>query len=289
MNKIDELAKKHLGQNTNYDKEYNPSLLVKIPRIYNRELLGIDNNYSFYGSDVWNAYEVSFLTTTGLPINGIVKLIIASDSLYHIESKSLKLYLNSFNMTKLKYSISDSINAFIETIKSDIELLLENKISVFFSEECNYKPSPVFLEYENIMDLIKYEELDFNKKKLTVNDILDEFENCIYTNLLRSNCRVTNQPDWGNVYISYKANKSLNLKSFIQYIVAMREMNHFHEEICEDIYINLFDLLNPSELMVSCLYTRRGGIDINPIRASDKNLVPNIFNNEIFISKTSRQ
>jgi len=91
--------------------------------------------------------------------------------------------------------------------------------------------------------------------------------------VLRSNCRVTNQPDWGDVYIAIKGEKTVTPESLLQYIVSMRKENHFHEEICECIYKRLYDLVNPDELFVACLYTRRGGIDINPLRASSREVM----------------
>ena len=109
---------------------------------------------------------------------------------------------------------------------------------------------------------------------------------------LRSNCRVTNQPDWGDVYVHIKGNYSVTPESLLQYIVSMRKENHFHEEICECIYKRLWDLLQPQELFVACLYTRRGGIDINPVRASSHEVLytyGNIVSSIIACTKTARQ
>ena len=120
---------------------------------------------------------------------------------------------------------------------------------------------------------VDVEDMEFNRYNedpniLEVVDTVPEIDHNWMSAVLRSNCRVTNQPDWGDIYISIKGNKTVTPESLLQYIVSMRRENHFHEEICECVYKRLHDLLEPDNLFVSCLYTRRGGIDINPARAS---------------------
>ena len=147
------------------------------------------------------------------------------------------------------------------------------------------------LDHEAAQKLFdSYEEDEYILKLWGKGNIHTKF---LHSYSLRSNCRVTNQPDWGDVFMYYKGTRSLTEESFLKYIVSMRKENHFHEEICELIYKRLYDILNPEELFVACLYTRRGGIDINPVRASNSKLLLTIayhLNNPYVLNtKTMRQ
>lgn len=290
-----EIASKHLGKvgGDGYSDQYDPSLLVKIPRYLNRVDYNIDsNNLPFNGYDVWNAYEISCITDKGLPVVGMVKIIYSSDSIYHVESKSLKLYLNSFNMTKSGLNVEIAIQNIKSRIETDLYLLLETDVIVSFFTNEDYKGT--FLSFTDVMSLVDEDSLTINDYALKATQLEKTNSNGKHidwkSNLLRSNCRVTNQPDWGDIYIHMKSNEIPTPTSFIKYIVSHRSVSHFHEEICEMVYKQLWDEFKPEELMVSCLYTRRGGIDINPIRASKKELIPDWYTSEYFlIQKTLRQ
>jgi 7-cyano-7-deazaguanine reductase len=140
---------------------------------------------------------------------------------------------------------------------------------------------------------LKFNSYNEDPALLKVVDANPASDTRYHTSSLRSNCRVTNQPDWGDVYVYIKGEKAITPDSFLQYIVSMRKENHFHEEICECIYKRLYDLLSPDELFVTCLYTRRGGIDINPIRASSEQVLKEeahiLYNHEVVCNKTMRQ
>lgn len=308
MTKIEDIASVHLGKagDGSVVKPYvtpdyaDASLLVAIPRKLNRDHYNIEEtNIPFVGYDSWNCYEVSFLLDNGFPVNCVVKITYPSNSKYIVESKSLKLYLNSYNMDKMGSTVTHAKNVFIQKVIRDLceVLTCDVSVSVFISDsDIEHPPvDEVFLRVENMVDVDK-----INFPWYTENpDILNPVPNRsiipfqVRSNSLRSNCRVTNQPDWGDVYIYMDANHVPSLESLLQYIVSMRKENHFHEEICECIYKRLWDKFNPSELFVACLYTRRGGIDINPVRASSSYLLGkysyNMMTPGIRVKKTMRQ
>lgn len=296
------IAGKHLGQvgGAGYSDTYDPSLLVEIPRYLNREAYGIDDNdLPFVGGDVWNAYEVSAITTKGLPVVGMLKIWYPADSKLHVESKSIKLYLNSFNMTQLGETDHECIKLLKQRVKKDLSDLLQTKVQVeMFTSE--HSPSYSFKGYAPLDALVDLNAIEFTSyhsdaSQLSSDEVDEDFEMGeikVQSNLLRSNCRVTNQPDWGDVFIHIKPKKGSapNLESLAKYIVSHRQVSHFHEEICEMVYMHLKEAYEPEELMVACLYTRRGGLDINPIRASHKKLVPGFFTDiTCRMAKTLRQ
>ena len=296
------IAGKHLGQvgGAGYSDTYDPSLLVEIPRYLNREAYGIDdNNLPFVGGDVWNAYEVSAITTKGLPVVGMLKIWYPADSKLHVESKSIKLYLNSFNMTQLGETDHECIKLLKQRVKKDLSDLLQTKVQVeMFTSE--HSPSYAFKGYAPLDALVDLNAIEFTSyhsdatqlETEEVDEDVEIGEIKVQSNLLRSNCRVTNQPDWGDVFIHIKPKAGVvpDLESLAKYIVSHRQVSHFHEEICEMIYMHLKEAYNPEELMVACLYTRRGGLDINPIRASHKKLIPGFFTDiTCRMAKTLRQ
>ena len=295
--KVVEIAGKHLGKvgGDGYSDQYNPELLVKIPRYLNREGYGLTGK-EFVGVDVWNCYEVSAITTKGQPVAGMLKIVCPSDSENHVESKSIKLYLNSFNMTRLGDTAKDCINAIEARVKRDLDELLETNTTVTFFADAKDGDALSFQGFTNIADAANLDEIDFTAFKSDSSqleggykpEVGDELR--VYSNLLRSNCRVTNQPDWGDVYIYMKGEDLPTPESLAKYIVSHRTVSHFHEEICEMVYAHLTERFSPERLMVSCLYTRRGGLDINPIRASHSFAIPEFFTNPSFrIAKTLRQ
>ena len=291
---VKEIASKHLGKvgGDGYKDTYDPSLLVKIPRILNREGYGLTGK-EFTGVDVWNAYEVSAITTKGQPVAGMLKIVCPSDSDNHVESKSIKLYLNSFNMTQIGNTAADCIKGIEARVKRDLDELLDTDTTVtFYASEFETEPLSFSDEYKDLSEVTNLDLIDFTAFKSDASQ-LEEGEGKrlkVRSNLLRSNCRVTNQPDWGDVFIYIEGDKVPSPESLAKYIVSHRTVSHFHEEICEMIYAHLTERFKPELLMVACLYTRRGGIDINPIRATHQMLIPDFFTNPDFtIRKTLRQ
>lgn len=286
MNEIEQIASKHLGKAGDGSvvapyktpDQSDSTLLVAIPRELNRTQYNLDGS-EFYGFDSWNAYEVSFLTDNGYPVNCVAKIVYDSSSACIVESKSLKLYLNSFNMERMGKTIKEATANARTQMEYDLSVALETDIDIFLhlADERNVRSTePVdtwefYLLESEIDDLsdVVFDEYNESPDILKVDDSRDEWSSgtlSVWTPSLRSNCRVTNQPDWGDVYIHMKGESYPTSESLLKFIVSMRSENHFHEEICECIYKRLLDKFEPSELFVTCLYTRRGGIDINPVR-----------------------
>ena len=291
-----EIASKHLGTvgGAGYKDTYAPDLLVKIPRKLNREGYGLTGE-EFKGVDVWNCYEVSAITTKGQPVAGMLKIVCPSNSENHVESKSIKLYLNSFNMTQIGDNAADCITGIEARVKRDLDELLETTTTVsFYASEFETEPLSFSDDYEDLGEVVNLDEIDFTAFKSDADQLqeadYDGDELKLRSNLLRSNCRVTNQPDWGDVFIYMKGGSLPGADSLAKYIVSHRTVSHFHEEICEMIFAHLTERFGPDQLMVACLYTRRGGLDINPIRATHSSLIPQFFTDpEFTIRKTLRQ
>jgi 7-cyano-7-deazaguanine reductase len=277
--------------------EVDASLLVAVPRKLNRTQYDIEEeSLPFVGADAWNAYEFSTLMVNGFPVSGWLKFAYSSDTPNIVESKSVKLYLNSYNMAKTMWTWDGLYNV-QETIERHMSEAVGGKVhcSIFTGDFDTQRP--LNGDFVSLEDFVNVEEIDFSHYNespeiLQVVDSSGRYADKWRSSSLRSNCRVTNQPDWGDVYIHIRGKKTVTPESLLQYIVSMRRENHFHEEICECIYKRLHDMLEPTELLVTCLYTRRGGIDINPIRASNTFLIDgiaNIASHNIPCTKTARQ
>ena len=267
----DIIASTHLGKKSEGSKTYDPSLLVVVPREENRRQYNIDNNnLPFFGFDVWHAYEFSCLSGNGLPITRVIKLKYNCNNDFLIESKSLKLYLNSFNMTKFGKNIQECLDICKNIIQKDLSEKLQTHVELEYLDE-NSKRSEIFSDFENIMDFVDESTITIENFKETPELLeVEELEKSEYRlkfDSLRSNCRVTHQPDFGDLFIYYKSNKHVKEDSLVKYLCSFRSEYHFHEECVEMIFKRISDLLNDNdELMVCALYTRRGGIDISPVR-----------------------
>lgn len=284
---------KILGQKSVFPVKYDPSLLDPVPRSENREIYNItDENPGFLGFDVWHAWEVGFLTNNGLPVAGVLKIIYPQTSPFIVESKSLKLYLNSFNMTHLGASPQEGISILLQTVQNDLDRVLEARPTVAFFAGANESEFDFtdFLNLEETYDfsVLQFQDFVESSELLLQGEGVNDLRWC--SNLLRSNCKVTFQPDWGSVFIHLKGEKGPSQEGLMKYLVSFRNENHFHEEVCEMIYKRLWDTFAPEELMVTCIYTRRGGIDICPVRASHAKLLPTaLLNPRIVSEKLFRQ
>jgi 7-cyano-7-deazaguanine reductase len=289
-----------LGKTSSTPEHYDPSLLFRIPRSENREQYGIiDSNLPFVGYDIWNCYELSFLTDNGLPVSRVLKMIYSSESQYLVESKSLKLYLNAFNMEGFGKTIEEAEDRVAVLIKNDLEAILETVVQVTLFNSGSEEKEP-FEELQNseLTNLVtkeKQESLLFSRftesPELLQSKLTDKIHAYNFqTDLLRSNCRVTNQPDWGDLFVKMESKHQIELSSILEYLVSFRKENHFHEEVVEMIYKRFIDYFEPEKLMVAAMYTRRGGIDINPIRATHLELVDAvIISPNCRVKKTMRQ
>ena len=276
MNNItDTAASKLLGKKIEGCDTYNPSFLVAVPRTENRIRYNIDeNNMPFDGFDVWHAYEFSSMTQNGLPYTRVLKLKYSCCSEFIVESKSLKLYLNSFNMSRYGKNIKESLNICAKVIQKDLSELLKTEVVLFFLD-VDTEHTKIFDGFKNVLDFVDSDNLMIENFKespelLEVEETRVIKEYFLNFDSLRSNCRVTHQPDFGSAFIYYKSKQHIKESSLIRYLCSFRCEYHFHEECCEMVYKRLFDLLDDEndELMVCILYTRRGGIDICPIRYS---------------------
>lgn len=287
-----------LGKQASNPERYDASLLFRIPRAENRVHYDLDAKaLPFTGVDVWNCYELSFLTDNGLPVSRVLKLIYAAESEFLVESKSLKLYLNSFNMEAFGKTIDEALQKVQQTIAHDLSALLGAEVIAVLLSEKDEELVP-FGKLAQLTDLIPEDQLlaaVFSHYletpallKATDTDTVRQY--AFRSDLLRSNCRVTNQPDWGDLFVVMEAECDIDLASVVAYLVSFRKENHFHEEVVEMIYKRFYDIFRPKKLMVAAMYTRRGGIDINPLRASHVEMIDDAFvSRECRLGKTLRQ
>jgi 7-cyano-7-deazaguanine reductase len=262
MKKTDEnLINAPLGKKSPYINTYSPSLLFPVSRKPKRVELGLNGSVPFTGLDIWNAFEVSWLNSKGKPVVAIAEFKVPCESTYIVESKSFKLYLNSFNGSKF--------NSFLqvkELLEKDVSACTESKITVNLQslEESSQVIGNFAGKCIDYLDIECFEYMP-NPQLLTTNKKF--IEETIYTDLLKSNCLVTGQPDWGSIQISYKGNQ-IDHESLLKYIVSLRDHNEFHEQCVERIFCDLQKHCQPQWLSVYARYTRRGGLDINPYRVS---------------------
>ena len=256
-----------LGKDTNYPTEYQPEILYPISRAPAREKYAHIEAIQ-QGTDWWHIFEISWLNAAGVPQVAIGRMTLPASSPNLIESKSLKLYFNSLNFAKF-----ESKSAFIATVEQDLSKAAEAdvKLDLFHVDELDIaKPEGICLD-ELIPERLENHP---DATLLALDNKIDEnVEVQLYSHLLRSNCPVTGQPDWGTVFIRYQGKKPC-YKSILAYIISYRQHNGFHEQCVEQIFADIWQNLKPEKLMVYATYTRRGGLDINPCRVSDFTWMP---------------
>ena len=247
--------------------------MQSVPRRLNREGLGIVEQQLFnQGADVWTCYELSWLNSNGLPQVAIADVEIDFKSENLIESKSFKLYLNSFNQTKFA-----SIEEVEQTLTRDLSQCASGQVSVKIHKLADYTNQPIVNFAGECIDEqeIQIESYTFSNQHLE-NVAEDEIvEETLVSHLLKSNCLITSQPDWGSVQIHY-VGKRLNREKLLRYLVSFREHNEFHEQCVERIFTDLMQFAKPEKLTVYARYTRRGGLDINPFRSNFERVPVNL-------------
>ncbi|HLR17937.1 MAG TPA: NADPH-dependent 7-cyano-7-deazaguanine reductase QueF [Alcanivoracaceae bacterium] len=265
-----------LGKHTEFVDEYDPQQLYAIPRKVSREGLGITEPLPFEGEDIWNAYELSWLDAEGKPQVAIAEVRVPASSPYLVESKSFKLYLNSFANTRF-----DTWDAVAATIKQDISATAEATATVLLLPLDEAAMLPKWNAQGVCLDTLPllqaadedgpvgkpWLELDAERK--------GEVSETFYSHLLRSLCPVTGQPDWAMLEISYRG-APISAQHLLQYLVSFRQQTGFHERIVEQTFMDISAVLKPEELLVSARFTRRGGLDINPYRSSTTVEVANL-------------
>jgi len=252
-----------LGKEVSYTSVYSPELLFPVPRALGRKSLGLDGKVPFIGQDIWNAYEVSWLEPGGKPRIGIAEIVFAIDSLNIIESKSLKLYLNSFNQTC--FSSPEQV---VETIEKDLQRVAGGEVSVKLKLPAAFGDFSFKEPGGLCIDDLEVEADSYSRDTSFLTCGQTTVEECVYSNLLRSNCPVTGQPDWATVIIHYSGQR-MSHSGLLRYIISFREHIGFHENCVEQIFVDLMDQCQPDKLSVYARFTRRGGIDINPFRSTD--------------------
>ncbi|HHW7447524.1 TPA: NADPH-dependent 7-cyano-7-deazaguanine reductase QueF [Pasteurella multocida] len=261
----DSLDKLKLGQQTQYASNYDRTLLQPVPRHLNRDTLGITHIQPFhFGADIWTAYEISWLNLNGLPQVAIADVAIDSQSENLIESKSFKLYLNSFNQSK--FATFEEVQ---QHLTQDLSNCAKGKVSVKLHPLSKYCHEPIVELAGECIDQqdIEINDYQFNPEILT-NCTHDQMvKESLVSHLLKSNCLITNQPDWGTLQIRYEG-KQIDREKLLRYIISFRQHNEFHEQCVERIFCDLMQFAKPDKLTVYARYTRRGGLDINPFRSN---------------------
>lgn len=266
-----------LGQSTHYPKTYAPDMLYPIPRALGRAKLALPADALSIGMDWWQVFEMSWLNSQGISQVAMARLAIPATSNYIVESKSLKLYFNSLNFTEF-----DNQQAFKATVEKDLSACLKTDVTLEIFEVNIANSLPISAPQGDCID----NALDNSDKKIAiVSDVdpssltvahqgaADSQLQILHSHLLRSNCPVTNQPDWGTLEIQIDS-QPIDRAGLLEYILSFRQHNGFHEQCVEQIFSDLTQVFAPKKLMVRAWYTRRGGIDINPCRVSDISLLP---------------
>jgi 7-cyano-7-deazaguanine reductase len=250
-----------LGKTSTYINTYTPSLLFPIPRKAKRDEIGIDQLLPFTGVDIWTGYELSWLNTKGKPEVFIGEFRVPCESPNIIESKSLKLYLTSFSGSR--FETPEQVKRIIE---KDLSASTGSQVKVDVLSVDEESLTPVRLQGIRLDDLdIECSQYMPDPSLLCANgEIIEEV---VYSHLLKSNCLVTGQPDWGSIEIAYRGPK-IDHARLLKYIVSLRDHNEFHEQCVERIFCDLNHACKPQWLSVYARYTRRGGLDINPYRVS---------------------
>ncbi|MEI7366127.1 NADPH-dependent 7-cyano-7-deazaguanine reductase QueF [Pectobacterium colocasium] len=255
-----------LGKPTPYHDRYDAALLQPVPRSLNRDPLGIyPDSLPFHGADIWTLYELSWLNNRGVPQVAVGEMHLNAESLNLIESKSFKLYLNSFNQTTF-----DSWESVRATLAKDLAHCAQGDVSITLFKLSELEGQPIAgFTGECIDDQdIQIDSYDFNADYLATNEQdAPVVEETLVSHLLKSNCLITHQPDWGSVQIHYRG-KRINREALLRYIVSFRHHNEFHEQCVERIFNDIMRYYQPEKLSVYARYTRRGGLDINPWRSN---------------------
>jgi 7-cyano-7-deazaguanine reductase len=274
-----ELDNLTLGKSTEYCSEYSPNLLQAVPRSLNRDDLALpSDDLPFMGEDVWYGYELSWLNDKGKPVVAVAEFRFACTSPNLVESKSFKLYLNSFNQSK--FSSFDEVKQILINDLSDTAQT-QAQVSLFSVEKCSALAIKVSAqdticidEEDVIIDSYQYQaDLLSQAQATSATSATNNITEKLVSHLLKSNCLITNQPDWATVYIEYKG-KAINHAVLLKYLISFRQHNEFHEQCVERIFCDLQQYCQLEELTVFARYTRRGGLDINPFRSTHLTRAP---------------
>lgn len=254
-----------LGKPTAYHDIYDASLLQAVPRSMNREPLGLyPDQLPFQGADIWTLYELSWLNSKGVPQVAVGEVVLSATSENLIESKSFKLYLNSFNQTKFA-----GWGEVRQTLERDLTTCAQGnvRVALFRLQEIEGQPIGYFQGTCIDEQDITIDNYQFSTDYLANASGGEVIEESLVSHLLKSNCLITNQPDWGSVMIRYRGPR-IDREALLRYLISFRHHNEFHEQCVERIFNDVLRYCQPEQLSVYARYTRRGGLDINPWRTN---------------------
>ncbi len=265
-----------LGKAAAYPDQYDPRLLFPLPRSVKRDELGITGTPPFFGADLWTAYEISWLNLRGKPQVAMAHLTVPCETPNIVESKSFKLYLNSFNNTRF-----DSADAVRERIRADISAAVWHGapqaamvgLRLLLPEQCG---SERIAPLEGLsLDRLDVECTHYQPAPELLTAATGEVPvtETLVSDLLKSNCLVTGQPDWGSIQVRYSG-PQIDQAGLLRYLVSFRNHNEFHEQCVERVFMDIWQRCKPVKLSVLARYTRRGGLDINPFRTSHPQALP---------------
>lgn len=261
-----------LGRETAYPEVYQPELLYAIPRQQSRNELGIPQEIPFAGFDLWTAYELSWLDKAGKPVVAVGEFAVPCTTDNIVESKSLKLYLNSLNNTGFS-----SVQEVARVIETDLSDCANGPVQVDLHtlDKCR-STGLASLPGECLDNMaIAVDEYTPDPSLLGLADNPEQVTESLYSHLLKTNCPVTGQPDWGSIMVRYTGSQ-LDRAGLLKYIISYRNHQDFHEQCVERIFVEIMDTCQPDELEVYARYTRRGGLDINPYRSSEQRGLPRL-------------
>lgn len=262
MSAINDMTGLVLGRQVDHSRFYDPSQLCPVPRSLGRTAAGMTAPLSFTGGvDIWNAYELSWLTPSGLPAVAMAEIRVPWDSPHLIESKSLKLYCNSFNM-----SVFENADIVARAMMRDLSAAAGADVHVglispgAFAAQELHEPAGICMD-----DLDVTCSAYGGPHPELLETSFGQVEEVLYTRLFRSCCPVTGQPDWATVRIAYSGTR-IRPSALLAYLVSYREHQGFHEACVERIHSDIMTVCAPARLRVGARFTRRGGLDINPVR-----------------------
>ncbi len=262
----DALTGLSLGKTTAYAAQYDAGLLQAVPRSLGRDDIGLDKTaLPFVGQDIWHGYELSWLNSKGKPVVALATFVVPFDSPNLIESKSFKLYLNSFNQSRF-----NDLGQVYQHLQQDLSACAGKPVSVSLHNVNEIMAfQPTWIPGRCIDDLdIDITQYQYDAALLQLQADGRPVDEKLHSHLLKSNCLITSQPDWASVYIHYKG-KALDHAALLRYLISFRSHNEFHEQCVERIFSDIWRCCQPSFLAVYARYTRRGGLDINPWRTSE--------------------
>ena len=253
-----------LGKTAAYQTQYAPELLFPIPRQQKRDELQLGGSLPFFGVDIWNAYELSWLNLRGKPQVAIATISAPADSPNIIESKSFKLYLNSFNQTRL-----ESSDALLALLRADLSRGFGAPVHIVLTSPDQFGSVKMGELDGLLLDRLDIEVDSYTPSPSLLSAAMDQapVEETLVSHLLKSNCLVTGQPDWASVQVRY-VGPQIAQEGLLRYLIGFREHNEFHEQCVERIFVDIMRQCAPHKLAVYARYTRRGGLDINPWRSN---------------------